>query len=95
MPQSFRTTGNVPLMEKVCVGVVFPRTVLFLNVELEIIPGQVICVGEAETYPYGALQSVDMYPAFIELQGHGPLYILGKFVAEDSPQCRLERIRVG
>ncbi len=86
----FRTTAEVPLMSKVYVGEVFPRTVLFLNTGMAIAPDQEIPVGEPEVFPYG-LESVVMLP--VNLEGYPPLYIMGAFVDESSLRCLMERIK--
>ena len=95
MPRWFRTKGEIPLMNKIMVGEVFPRTVLFLNIEASIAAGQEVPVGDTEMYPYSETEQVGVMPIVFHdhpTLGSGTLYILAELADRNSPNCRMEQI---
>ena len=97
MSRWFRTTAEVPLMNKIEVGEVFPRTVLFINTGTSIAVGQKVPFGETEMYPYDELHSVGMMPITFhnhQTLGSGVFYILAEFADRRSPNCRMEEVRI-
>ena len=82
-------------MNKIMVGEVFPRTVLFLNIEASIAAGQEVPVGDTEMYPYSETEQVGVMPIVFHdhpTLGSGTLYILAELADRNSPNCRMQQI---
>ncbi len=95
MPRWFRTTADVPLMDKVEMGEVFPRVVVFLNTGASIAAGQLIPVGDTEMYPYSDTEQVGMMPICFHDHpslGSATFYILAELAHPDSPDCKMVQI---
>ncbi len=81
MHEWFRTTAEVQLMEKFCLGEVFPRNIFFVNSGLWILAGQVFPVGNLENYPYGDME-MGMFP--VNFEGYADTFYIPAIFADES-----------